>query len=59
MNRNEWILTLDNNPVSFSDKPFRIKMSIFEKIKQKLEFIKRRRAMRGTLIFKFKDVESK
>ena len=48
-------VTIEDFPVSFSDKPFEIKMGTLERKRRNRESAKRKRKMRGTITFDFKD----
>ena len=55
MNRDDWIIKIENSPVLFSDKPFEVKIGTLERKRRNRESAKRKRKMRGTITFDFKD----
>ena len=55
MNRDDWIIKIENSPVLFSDKPFEVKIGTLERKRQNRESAKRKRKMKGTITFDFKD----
>jgi hypothetical protein len=55
MNRDDYFtVTIENSPVSFSDKPFEIKMGTLERKRHNRESAKRKRAMRGNIEIEIK-----
>lgn len=55
MNRDDYFtVTIEDSPVSFSDKPFEIKMGTLERKRHNRESAKRKRAMRGNIELEIK-----
>jgi len=59
MNRDEWIITFNNMPVSFSDKPFEIKMSTNERKRRNRESAKRKRQAHKGITLTWTELEGK
>lgn len=54
-NRDDYFtVTIENSPVSFSDKPFEIKMGTLERKRHNRESAKRKRKMKGNITFDIK-----
>ena len=55
MNRDDYFMvTIENSPISFSDKPFEIKIGTLERKRRNREFAKRKRKMKGNIELKIK-----
>ena len=55
MNRDDYfIVTIENSPVSFSDKPFEIKIGTLERKRRNRESAKRKRKMKGNIELEIK-----
>ena len=54
MNRDDWIIKIENSPVLFSDKPFEVKISTLERKRRNRESAKRKRKMRGNIELEIK-----
>lgn len=55
MNKDDYFtVTIENSPVSFSDKPLEIKLGTLERKRRNRESAKRKRAMSGNITFDFK-----
>lgn len=59
MNRDKWIITFNNTPVSFSDKPFEIKMSKNERKRRNRESAKRKRQAHKDITLTWIELEDK
>lgn len=55
MNRDDYFtVTIENSPVSFSNKPFEIKMGTLERKRHNRESAKRKRKMKGNIALEIK-----
>ena len=55
MNKDDYFtITIENSPISFSDKPFEIKMGTLERKRYNKESAKRKRKMKGNITFDIK-----
>ena len=59
MNRDDWVFTFDNKPVSFSDKPFEIKMGTLERKRRNRESAKRKRQAHKGITLTWTELEDK
>ena len=59
MNRDDWVFTFDNKPVSFSDKPLEIKMGTLERKRRNRESAKRKRQAHKGITLTWTELEDK
>ena len=59
MNKDDWVVTFENKPVSFSDKPFEIKMGTLERKRRNRESAKRKRQAHKGITLTWTELEGK